>query len=377
MPSLRQLPKSSSLVPTIILADDLTGACDSAAVFAERGLKTRIALDIERFVPMPGQVNACSLESRNLPEQAAAWRRLRTAGGWFSAPDPRVLFCKIDSAGRGPIGEGILGLLDAPGCGWALVTPAFPDHGRSVNSGVLHILEQDGEVKQIELEQLFPNRSRTMLATIGGGDAAKRRDRMREMLAEGRRILLCDAETREDLSAIVEAARQVECGTILWCGSAGLARALAESLCSSLEPGPDVAYPYKEGGICLLFAGTPHPATARQIETLTLSNNAARCVTTTIRCGETTDEQVRELWTRTQCSDGTRGLILTGGDTASLVLRALEADSILVRGEVASGIPWGIIEGGLAAGYRVVTKSGGFGDREALVNVVRFMERAA
>jgi uncharacterized protein YgbK (DUF1537 family) len=69
------------------------------------------------------------------------------------------------------------------------------------------------------------------------------------------------------------------------------------------------------------------------------------------------------------------GLILTGGDTASFVLRALQATSIRLAGEVARGVPWGFVEGGMAHGCVVVTKSGGFGEREALVQAFEFCER--
>lgn len=377
MPSSCHQPVISSVLSTVILADDLTGACDSAAVFAASGLRARVVLDFERLAETQGQVVACSLETRNLPEAAAA-QRLRAVAERIP---PGLLFCKIDSAGRGPIGEGILSLLESSGCGWAVVTPAFPDQCRRVKGGVLHVSEQDGEKRQVSLKGLFPDGSRSMLAAIPEGSAKEREGRISAALAEGRRVLLCDAETQEDLSILVTAARRADCGPVLWCGSAGLARALAESSFSSAEAAPDAASPCasqsKEGSLCLLFAGTPHLATAQQLEALASNPAASQCLTATVRCGETTYEQVRSLWIQAQQSGGVRGLILTGGDTASLVLRALAAESILVRGEVASGIPWGIIEGGLAAGHRVVTKSGGFGGREALVEAVHFLERAA
>lgn len=379
MPLSCHLPEISLLLSTVILADDLTGACDSAAAFAACGLTTRVVLDFEQLARRPGEVTACSLETRNLPDKTAA-RRLREAARTLG-PGQGLLFCKIDSAGRGPIGESILSLLDASRCGCALVTPAFPDQGRIVKGGVLHVLEQEGEPKskarQVALERLFPDGSHSMLALIAGGNATERGKQMRAAVAEGRPILLCDAKTREDLSTLVEAAGQADCGPGLWCGSAGLARALAESIFSSAEPVPDVDPIYKEGKICLVFAGTPHTKTARQLEALATNPAAARCVTAAVQCGETTAEQVRDLWAQAQRLGGARGLILTGGDTASFVLRALRADSILIRGEVATGIPWGVVEGGLAAGYRVITKSGGFGDREALVAAVHFLERAA
>jgi len=67
-------------------------------------------------------------------------------------------------------------------------------------------------------------------------------------------------------------------------------------------------------------------------------------------------------------------LVLTGGDTAAFVLRALGASSIALGGEVSPGLPWGIIEGGTADGCMVVTKSGGFGNRRALIDAFEFCE---
>jgi uncharacterized protein YgbK (DUF1537 family) len=65
-------------------------------------------------------------------------------------------------------------------------------------------------------------------------------------------------------------------------------------------------------------------------------------------------------------------LILNGGDTAAFVLQSLGASSILLAGELAPGIPWGFVEGGSADGCMVVTKSGGFGEPDALVRAFEF-----
>jgi uncharacterized protein YgbK (DUF1537 family) len=67
--------------------------------------------------------------------------------------------------------------------------------------------------------------------------------------------------------------------------------------------------------------------------------------------------------------------VLTGGDTASFVLRALNASSILLAGELAPGIPWGIIQGGDAEGCIVITKSGGFGRHDTLADAFDFCQR--
>lgn len=382
----RPLREKAPLLSTVIVADDLTGACDSAAVFATFGIKARVALDVGHLQPAQPQVVSYSLEMRNLQADKAV-QRMQAAKHIFRA-SADVLFCKIDSAGRGPVEEGVLNIMNLANCGWAVVTPAFPDQGRTVKHGVLEIAENGSVTRQVPMERLFPNGSQALLARISAGDAEDRGRQMKAALDAGRRILFCDAETRWDLAAIVEAAQQIDHGRVLWCGSAGLARALAA--CFSPTGTKHANYPPTKGEKCIVFAGTPHQATADQINALAENERVVQiectpgnlafssdsgCIVATVRCGETSEAQVREVWRHVKDTGEARALVLTGGDTASLVLRALAAESILMQGEIASGIPWGVIEGGMADGYRVVTKSGGFGTRTALVEIVQFLER--
>jgi uncharacterized protein YgbK (DUF1537 family) len=57
------------------------------------------------------------------------------------------------------------------------------------------------------------------------------------------------------------------------------------------------------------------------------------------------------------------------------MLRALDATSLRLGGEIEPGIPWGIVDDGLAAGCTVITKSGGFGTELSLKNAVDFCHK--
>ena len=68
------------------------------------------------------------------------------------------------------------------------------------------------------------------------------------------------------------------------------------------------------------------------------------------------------------------GLFVTGGDVAMAVLDALEATMLSLSGEsIEAGIPVSRLEGGRADGVPIVTKAGGFGDRETAVNCLRYL----
>ena len=68
------------------------------------------------------------------------------------------------------------------------------------------------------------------------------------------------------------------------------------------------------------------------------------------------------------------GLVLAGGDTAVGVLRSLGASSVDVLGEVDTGVPYGVVNEGIARGITLVTKAGGFGDSMTLATALEFVE---
>ena len=66
-----------------------------------------------------------------------------------------------------------------------------------------------------------------------------------------------------------------------------------------------------------------------------------------------------------------RAVLLTGGATAREVSHRLGATSLRLLGELQPGVPVGTLEDGLWHGITVVTKAGGFGTPETLLDVVR------
>ena len=79
-------------------------------------------------------------------------------------------------------------------------------------------------------------------------------------------------------------------------------------------------------------------------------------------------EEVRERITGAPAA----ALVLSGGDTASLVCRAAGVQRIELCDEIVPGVPRGILHGGEFDGIPVVTKSGGLGDRDALIQIADF-----
>ncbi len=305
-----------------IIADDLTGACDAAVHFAARGLKTQVSLDGN--VPASA-VAAFPTDSRDVDSGTARSRILALSANLA----PQLVFLKIDSVLRGHPGREIALTLAAFGYDSAIITPAYPEMGRMVKNGVIQLPEPIDIAARLQAEGLDPERGQIL-----------------------------DASTNKELTEIV---RQFAGERVLWCGSGGLALALAQQMTPAL---PVHNPPGSPGPVCFCI-GSTHPATLGQVAAL-----GGTDLVIPIDRNKTTSDEIRVLLNRPQPA----ALFITGGDTATMVLAALGATSIQLHGEIVRGVPWGTIQGGIMDQVPVVTKSGGFGAPDTLVRVSAFFQ---
>jgi len=125
-----------------IIADDLTGANDTALQFHNLGAKTKILLDTS-YVPDRKDVTevwAISSESRNCNDIESLMRvenAVKTLEDKFSI---EYYYKKIDSTIRGHIALETLAMLDILGYDAAIIIPAFPQEGR-ITVGGYHLLK--------------------------------------------------------------------------------------------------------------------------------------------------------------------------------------------------------------------------------------------
>jgi uncharacterized protein YgbK (DUF1537 family) len=385
-----------------IQADDLTGACDTAAPFAARGLETVVLLpDVPIPEPAPAVV-ALDTESRALPGPEA---RARARAAVARLRGAALLYKKLDSTLRGPIAAEVAGALEGADFGTALLAPAFPAQGRTVVGGWLLIGRQPADQSPIARDPAFPRTGASVPALLGRDGphpvslvplATVRRgpDAVAARLGRALGVVVSDAETDEDLAVLREAASSPR---LLLTGSAGLASAVAAGLRVKAT-----RRPLRARRPLLVVAGTTHPTTQQQLERL-----AARGVPGTrleagleapaardgadrflaaprepsLASADARDvmaarlavaaREVLERRSGTRAATARRGtVLLTGGETALAVCRALEATGLVLAGELAPGLPCGRLLGGPFAGLAVITKAGGFGDAETLVRVL-------
>jgi uncharacterized protein YgbK (DUF1537 family) len=355
-PSLNPTLLTPSHTPCTVrlLADDLTGACDAAVAFLGDSGQVRVWLGPQARLSTREHVQAFNTASRDLPARDAEIVVERAAS--VLAREPGMLFFKkVDSAARGPIGVEVLAAHRALGTKAILFAPAFPAAGRTVRHGMLTIRSSATEAMELPLTSLFAEEIQAQIAHIHSvGEISA-------SLTEGKSILLCDAEQQVDLDDLVKDVLP----SVLYTGSAGLARALANA-CRDRRGRKPVDLPYSRR--TLIVCGSLHSATLAQLNHLSQHDPHA-----VVLCMEAANSAsaVRASFVKRNPD----ALLLTGGETALLALQALNAHSIQLRGELAPGIPWGVVEGGDAHGRIVITKSGGFGEIDTLTRIHQLLQR--
>jgi uncharacterized protein YgbK (DUF1537 family) len=355
----------------LIVADDLTGAMDAAGPFASAGLPTRVvarpaALDAAALAG--ARVVSVNTESRRLSPGAAA-DRVREACACVAAGGFEVVVKKVDSTLRGNVVAETLAALEACARRRALMAPAFPAQGRTVRGGVVRVRGTPLADTAFARDALSP----ALALPLGEAFAAAP-------------VTVVDGETDRDLD-LVAAKALGAAGETLMVGSAGLTAALARALapqagghsgpacsgrvlyvvgsraaatreqCERLEAGgaavlraPDgqwsSAAPRDCDLVLLATAGDPAcPADARAV--------AARLAEAALGLAQ---------------DPGVAAVVATGGDTALALLERAGVSCLEVGGELMPGIAFARLP--LAGASRwLVTKAGGFGDREALAAI--------
>jgi D-threonate/D-erythronate kinase len=348
-------------VPSLrLLADDLTGALDTAAEFV--GLCGPLEVvsgdELPESIPQSLAVDSGTRE-RTRAEAVEIVRGL--------APllrDATIAYKKVDSLMRGGWAGELAACLRLGAWRHCIVAPAFPHQGRRTQGGRQFVRMPDGSWSAASGDLVAELRAEGLAAVLA--DPA-------EALADG--VSVFDAETDEDLDRIVATARSAA-RPVIWCGSGGLARALARG--HPVEASSRLRRP-----VLGLF-GSDHPATAAQLAACEmhwarLSGDRDQIHTIERRLAEAGVALVSlDLPTHISRSVATRRiretlgsvvaglvppgtLIVSGGETLKGLCISLGTRSLLVTGEVAPGLPRSVMRGGRWDGVEIVSKSGAFG----------------
>jgi uncharacterized protein YgbK (DUF1537 family) len=243
------------------IADDFTGATDLANNLVRAGMRALQTIGVPAPGAVAGDADAVvvALKSRTAPVDEAVSQSLEAAR-WLRAQGARQIYFKVcstfDSTPQGNIGPVAEALLAELAADFAIVTPAFPENGRTVFKGHLFVgdlLLSDSPMRQhpltpmtdanlVRVLQAQCRRERVGLIeqrSVARGEAAVR-ERIALLQGQGVRFGIADAIGDDDLCTLATATREaklVVAGSGLAIGIPAL-HGLAPSVQASQLPPP-------------------------------------------------------------------------------------------------------------------------------------------
>jgi uncharacterized protein YgbK (DUF1537 family) len=404
-----------------VLADDLTGAADTAAAFTRCGRPIRVRLrpkpqwDTDPGAPVSPvdpRIRSVDLDVRDAPQDIDVTSIY--ANEAVRAGHRRHVYVKIDSTLRGRVTEAVAGVRRALPDHAVVCAPAFPATGRTTRDAVLFV---DGVELSRSLiwhaEQRPAPRSLVDLLP-GDGSAVLGLDQVRgtrldqelSRVTDAGRVAICDAVTDHDLDLIAQAGLAMG-RPVVWIGSAGLAGALATAMSdpatrAAVDADPEWVPPARYVAVvgsvahiaqaqvdalvadgAMGFPVSPRvllddPATVRGVSA-TLAEQAARhSVVVSVAAdgepptghGQPDRARIAAALAKLVAPAATAAdlLLVTGGATARAVLDACSVRFVDVVRELRPGVVLSV------ANHRrrthVITKAGAFGDERALIDVL-------
>jgi D-threonate/D-erythronate kinase len=341
-----------------LIADDLTGTLDTAAGFTGLCGPIPVAWPELLSAEAPGCL-AIDSGTRELSADVAA-RIVGDLAPRLHGAD--VAFKKVDSLLRGPWAAELAAVMRLGAWNRCVVAPAFPYQGRRTEDGRQRA-RRDGAWDTV---------SGDIAEALRAAGLPARRAAAADGPVAG--VAIYDAASDDDLARIAELGDD---GPVLWCGSGGLAAALARG---AAPPGD-----HRLAGPVLGLFGSDRPETAAQLAacgphhqilapddpdhagSLTASLDRTGVVLASLAlphgtAREAAAARIAETYAGAVGRIARPGtLLVAGGETLKALCLALGVERIDVTGQIIPGLPRSTLRGGRWDGLAVVSKSGAFG----------------
>ena len=406
----------------MVIADDLSGACDTAVQFQKFGYPTVVLNATERAESYQNRYRAMAIttNSRDLVPEAARFA-LKQVCPILKTLKPKTIYKKIDSTWRGNVGAELEVLIKELQLRFAVICSAYPENQRLgiggyllVDGALLHhtAMAKDpaSPITEGYLPKLLSNQTDLSIVHLGLNLIEKGQDAMTAFIHETVQgcpcLFIADATEESHLDAIASIVATT-LPPFVFAGSAGLSAAMLRCRKRTVE---------KQHISILTIAGSVNPKSISQIDKLLESDHIeelyvpwemllhsraeqlaaritqatdilSRSVDLVIRtCRSLDDAEAAKAAGRKKAgggggaavaeaiSDGLKrftteilaktkigGIMVTGGTTALKLLEGIGGEGIEVKQEIEPGVPLGRIVGGHLDGVKIITKAGGFG----------------
>ena len=418
----------------LIVADDFTGAADTGVQFSRRNLKTIVITNPESLKKSLKECDVLVVDTESrFDDKETAYKKTFETGVRARSESIKYLYKKLDSTMRGNVGAEIAGLMDSMNISHTIVIPALPLYDRTTLNGNVYVrgvllAETDyandpkNPVRESYIPAIISGQTdrKTGVISFNGFRITREElsSKLNKAMKDGIQIIVIDAEDDKDLDLIASVVTGIK-DRVMFAGCSGLAGKMAALI--ELR---------KENRSNVVIAGSVNKITLQQtkIAASTLSIKTIDIEAEEIIAGKKDTEKKRILKLAEKSISGgkdliirsvstpesvsrctikgrklglddfmisdiiadflgdlageiirtksLKGIVLTGGDTAIKTLNALNINGIIVKNEILHGIPFGYLHDDKYRDMIVVTKAGGFGGEDALVQILNFLRNA-
>jgi len=418
----------------VILADDLSGACDTAVQFSNAGYKTIVLNKITNLASLDLRFKAVAISTNSRDtSQNEAREKVKAACHYLKGLDGATIYKKIDSTWRGNIGAELEVLINELALKFVLISSAYPKNKRVglggyllVDGQLLHhtpmAKDPGSPIKEGYLPDLLKQQTtlpieHINLQLIEKGTQEVERYILEKVEHNGPCLFIADAVEESHLDTLT----LLNKGNLpphIFAGSAGLSAALLRQRDTHAEGSLPV----------LTVLGSVHPNSNLQVDEMIkklgvkeiyipwqnllgfsreglqdLAQEAVDILTRredlVVRTSRTISDVelaktegvklgLSNLEIANNVSRGLQkfmtailgrvkiaGLMVTGGATALQLLEGTDAEGIEVKEEIEPGVPIGKIVGGVLDGTKIITKAGGFGSRNVFCSGAEILKQ--
>ena len=400
------------------IADDFTGATDLANNLVRAGMRVIQTVGVPSG-DLESSVDAVviALKSRTIDPELAVSQSL-DALAWLKKAGARQIYFKycstFDSTSKGNIGPVTAALMKALQTSFTVVTPAFPDNGRTIVKGHLFVGDELLSDSSMRNHPLTPMTDSSLVRLMQSQFSARVglidykvvskghlaiRDRITELTKEGIGAAVVDALSNDDLMQLGIAVKDLPLVT----AGSGLAIGLPQNF--GLKPNQSHSeLPHRNGWRAIL-SGSCSEMTLKQVNHFKAQGNpcyeidpmelsgSTKCIADAIDWAKdqysrgegpiliystSSPEQVKAVQKELSVKDagelvekamgelaqalvlmGVGQLLVAGGETSGVCVQSLKIEQLQIGPQIDPGVPWCFSK--TPSNLHLALKSGNFG----------------
>ena len=412
------------------IADDFTGATDLANNLVRAGMRVVQTIGVPAEPVADVDAVVVALKSRTAPVAEAVGQSV-TAARWLRAQGAPQIYFKVcstfDSTPAGNIGPVTEALMDELGAAFVVVTPAFPENGRTVFKGHLFVGDlllsdspmrhhpltpmTDANLVRVMQAQLDPARGRRVglidhrTVALGAQAIVQRMAALRDA---GVTLAIVDGVDDDDLRRLAAASADLKLVV------AGSGLAIGIPALHGLAPSAQAAQLPPAAGTCAVVSGSCSAATNAQVAAFIAAGDAALAIDP-LRLAAGHDVAAEALaWARPRLGHapvlvyatagpeavrsvqqqlgaeragamvedslsrvarglvdaGVGQLVVAGGETSGACVQALGITQLRIGPQIDPGVPWCHAA---VPGLHLALKSGNFGGTDFFTRAFKLL----